>query len=288
MGLEEYKRKRDFTKTAEPPPKLGKKTGFRFVVQKHHASRLHFDFRLEMDGVLKSWAVPKGPSLNPSDKRLAMQVEDHPIDYFHFEGTIPQGSYGGGTVMVWDTGAWEPIDWKSGSSSDSGAKPAPKAGGEEAFARAMLEKGDFKFRLHGQKLNGDFVLARMRSRRPGSKGTEWLLIKKRDESAQDSFDANSDELDHSVLTQRTLAEIGGDDRSKVWQSNHAENAEQPSSKAEFAARIKVKAAGLATGKAASVLAKDKTAATAAPAKRTPAARKKSVAKKKVKAPRVRR
>lgn len=284
MGLEEYKRKRDFTKTAEPPPKLDKKTGFRFVVQKHHASRLHFDFRLEMDGVLKSWAVPKGPSLNPSDKRLAMQVEDHPIDYFHFEGTIPQGSYGGGTVMVWDTGTWEPIDWQSGNSADRSSKHAPQTGGEGTFALAMLEKGDFKFRLHGEKLNGDFVLARMRSRRPGSKGTEWLLIKKRDEFAQDSFDANSDDLNHSVLTQRTLDEIGGDNRSKIWQSNHAENPEPLSSKAEFAAKIKRKAASLSPKKAAGVMVKAKMSVTPGPAKKTSAAGKKDSAKKKVKPP----
>ena len=288
MGLEEYKRKRDFTKTAEPPPKLGKKTGFRFVVQKHHASHLHFDFRLEMDGVLKSWAVPKGPSLDPADKRLAMQVEDHPIDYFHFEGTIPQGSYGGGTVMVWDTGTWEPIDWKPAGSPPSGAQPALKPSGEEALARAMLEKGDFKFRLHGEKLNGDFVLARMRSRRPGSKGTEWLLIKKRDDFAEDSFDANSDDLNHSVLTQRTLAEIGGDDGSKVWQSNHAEDAEPLSSKAEFAAKIKRKAAGLSPKKAAAAKLKGKTSVSPGPAKKLPPAGKKVTAKKKATPLKIRR
>src|SRR5581483_3785000 len=128
------------------------------VVQKHQASHLHYDFRLELEGVLKSWAVPKGPSLNPADKRLAMMVEDHPVSYLLFEGVIPPGNYGAGSVMVWDTGTWEPL----------------------GDASAMLAKGDLKFRLHGQKLNGEFVLARMRSRRPGSKGNEWLLIKKHD------------------------------------------------------------------------------------------------------------
>jgi bifunctional non-homologous end joining protein LigD len=139
--------------------------------------------------------VPKGPSLDPADKRLAMQVEDHPLSYFHFEGRIPEGNYGAGTVMVWDTGDWEPL----------------------GDARAMLNKGDLKFRLHGEKLNGEFVLARMRSRRPGSKGTEWLLIKKKDEAMQPGF--NIDKLDYSVLTHRSLAEIAGDEGSAEWESN---------------------------------------------------------------------
>src|ERR1700727_221979 len=139
MALEEYKRKRKFEQTPEPPPKVESKAGHRFVVQKHDATRLHYDFRLEMDGVLKSWAVPKGPSLNSSDKRLAMQVEDHPVSYFHFEGKIPEGNYGAGTVMVWDTGTWEPL-------------------GDE---HVMMAKGDLKFRLNGEKLKGEFVLAKM-------------------------------------------------------------------------------------------------------------------------------
>src|SRR5215469_966291 len=195
MALEEYKRKRSFDHTPEPPPKLDPKKGFRFVVQKHRASRLHYDFRLEMEGVLKSWAVPKGPTLNPGDKRLAMQVEDHPVSYFHFEGNIPEGNYGAGTVMVWDTGRWEPL-----------GDPAE-----------MLKKGDLKFRLHGSKLKGEFVLARMRSRRPGSKGTEWLLIKKRDQSAEPNFDI--DQLDESALTHRSLDEIADDKNSAEWESN---------------------------------------------------------------------
>ncbi len=195
MALEEYKRKRSFSRTPEPPPKVESKSGHRFVVQKHRASHLHYDFRLEMEGVLKSWAVPKGPSLNPADKRLAMQVEDHPVSYFHFEGIIPPGNYGAGTVMVWDTGTWEPLG------------DAPE----------MLRKGDLKFRLHGQKLNGEFVLARMRSRRPGSKGTEWLLIKKRDEHAAERYDI--DAYDQSVLTRRSLAEIADDEGSAEWESN---------------------------------------------------------------------
>src|SRR6267142_2367646 len=195
MAFEEYKRKRDFKHTPEPPPEVGKQSKGRFVVQKHRATRLHYDFRLEMDGVLKSWAVPKGPSMNPGDKRLAMQVEDHPVSYFDFEGIIPPDNYGAGTVMVWDVGTWEPL----------------------GDPHEMLKKGDLKFRLHGQKLKGEFVLAHMRSRRPGSKGTEWLLIKKRDEHVIEGYDI--DQHSYSVLTGRTMEEIGGDQGSATWQSH---------------------------------------------------------------------
>jgi len=212
MPLEEYKRKRSFEHTPEPPPKLDAKRGFRFVVQKHRATRLHYDFRLEMEGVLKSWAVPKGPSLDPADKRLAMQVEDHPVSYFHFEGIIPPNNYGAGTVQVWDTGTWEPLQ------EDYSDHPKNRSEREKE-ASAMLAKGDLKFRLHGQKLKGDFVLAKMRSRRPGSKGTEWLLIKKRDADALSGYDI--DKLDSSVLTGRTMAEIAGDAKSAEWHSRPA-------------------------------------------------------------------
>lgn len=209
MSLDEYKRKRRFEETPEPPPKLEKKSKHRFVVQKHRATRLHYDFRLEMEGVLKSWAVPKGPSLDPADKRLAMQVEDHPVSYFDFEGTIPEGNYGAGTVMVWDVGTWEPLS------------PEPVKGkfvpGTDAEASAMLKKGDFKIRLHGKKLNGDFALIHMRSRRPGTKGTEWLLIKKQDDAVETGYDI--DEYDESAVTGRSMADIAGDERSKQWTSS---------------------------------------------------------------------
>jgi bifunctional non-homologous end joining protein LigD len=195
MALEQYNKKRRFNETPEPEGKLARGEHHRFVVQKHRASHLHYDFRLEMDGVLKSWAVPKGPSLDPGDKRLAMQVEDHPVSYFHFEGKIPEGNYGAGTVMVWDTGTWKPL-------------------GDE---HAMLNNGDLKFQLNGEKLKGEFVLAKMRSRRPGSKGTEWLLIKKKDDAVKLGF--NIDKLDYSVLTKRSLNEIAGDEGSAEWQSN---------------------------------------------------------------------
>ena len=212
MTLAEYKRKRRFEETPEPPPKLEKKkkkSQRRFVVQKHRATRLHYDFRLEMEGVLKSWAVPKGPSLDPADKRLAMQVEDHPVSYFDFEGTIPEGNYGAGTVMVWDVGTWEPLS------------PEPVKGkfvpGTDPEAAAMLNQGDLKIRLHGKKLNGDFALIHMRSRRPGTKGTEWLLIKKQDDAVVKGYDI--DKYDGSALTGRSMADIAGDRGSAKWTSS---------------------------------------------------------------------
>jgi bifunctional non-homologous end joining protein LigD len=209
MALEEYKRKRKFEDTPEPPPKVEKQSKHRFVVQRHLATRLHYDFRLEMDGVLKSWAVPKGPSLDPDDKRLAMQVEDHPVSYFDFEGTIPEGNYGAGTVMVWDVGKWEPLS------------PVPVNGeyvpGTEKEADEMLAKGDLKFRLQGKRLKGDFALVHIKARRPGSRGNEWLLIKKKDGDVIRGFDI--DKYDTSVLTNRTMAQIGGDDDSAKWTSS---------------------------------------------------------------------
>jgi bifunctional non-homologous end joining protein LigD len=209
MSLDEYKRKRRFEATPEPPPKVEKKSKHRFVVQRHRATRLHYDFRLEMEGVLKSWAVPKGPSLDPADKRLAMQVEDHPVSYFDFEGTIPEGNYGAGTVMVWDVGTWEPL---SPVSVDGQYVP-----GTDKEAAAMLEKGDLKFRLNGKRLKGDFGLIHMKARRPGSKGTEWLLIKKKDDRVVAGFDI--DQYDTSILTDRTMAQIGGDVESAEWTSS---------------------------------------------------------------------
>jgi bifunctional non-homologous end joining protein LigD len=208
MALEEYKRKRKFEQTPEPPAKVETKAGHRFVVQKHDATRLHYDFRLEMEGVLKSWAVPKGPSLDPADKRLAMQVEDHPVSYFDFEGIIPENNYGAGTVMVWDVGTWQPLS------------PVPVEGkylpGTEAEAAAMLAKGDLKLRLDGKKLKGDFALIKMHGKRPGSKGNEWLLIKKHDDHEVEGYDI--DEFDESVLSKRSLAEIAGDAGSAEWKS----------------------------------------------------------------------
>lgn len=211
MALEEYKRKRRFEDTPEPPPKVAAKAGHRFVVQKHRASHLHYDFRLELDGVLLSWAVPKGPSLDPADKRLAMQVEDHPVSYFDFEGNIPANNYGAGSVMVWDVGKWQPL-----SPVQVEGKYVP-ASDEEA--RTMLQKGDLKFRLDGKRLKGDFALIKMRGRRAGSKGNEWLMIKKHDPFIMEDYDI--DQYDSSVLTKRSMDEIAGDEASAEWRSRPA-------------------------------------------------------------------
>jgi bifunctional non-homologous end joining protein LigD len=162
-----------------------------------------------MEGVLKSWAVPKGPSLDPADKRLAMEVEDHPVSYFDFEGIIPEGNYGAGSVMVWDVGTWEPLS------------PTPVNGqyvpGTDAEASAMLGKGDLKIRLHGKRLNGDFAMIHIKARRPGSKGNEWLLIKKHDDAVVEGY--NIDDYDTSVLTKRTMKQIAGDSGSDEWTSS---------------------------------------------------------------------
>ena len=186
-SLTDYKKKRRFDKTPEPgPEKKRTKTGRLFVVQKHRATQLHYDFRLEVDGVLKSWAVPKGPSLDPSVRRLAMQVEDHPVDYAKFEGVIPEGEYGGGTVMVWDYGTYEP------ENSDNVAD--------------ALRKGELKFSLNGKKLKGSWVLVRTRER-------QWLLMKHRDYYTTE--EDVTEVAPVSILTRRTLAEIAEDEGGNV-------------------------------------------------------------------------
>lgn len=188
MALERYAEKRDFDKTPEPGPKPGNAEiaeGLRYVIQKHDASRLHYDFRLELDGVLLSWAVPKGPSLDTADKRLAVHVEDHPLDYAGFEGTIPEGSYGAGTVIVWDDGTWEPV-------SDP---------------HAALKKGELKVVLHGNKLQGHWVLVRLKPR-GNEKGENWLLIKERDENVKPRSEYDIlVERPESVLTGRTIEQV---------------------------------------------------------------------------------
>lgn len=214
--LSTYRKKRDFEKTPEPSGKaaVAPSKQRRFVIQKHDATRLHYDLRLEFDGVFKSWAVTKGPSLDPHDKRLAVEVEDHPLDYGDFEGTIPEGQYGGGTVMLWTA-----------------------APGNRTIRRPASKKGDLKFTLHGDKLHGSWVLVRMRNR-GGEKRTNWLLIKHRDDYASESEDILSE--DKSVASGRAMEQIAeGKGRAPkpfmlakgvkakadaVWQSNRAEEA----------------------------------------------------------------
>lgn len=201
--LEEYRGKRDFTVTAEPAgarPRA-RASNLAYVIQKHRASHLHYDFRLEWHGVLLSWAIPKGPSLDPAVKRLATRVEDHPLEYGGFEGVIPEGEYGGGTVMLWDRGTWAP---------------------EVEDVDAALKKGDLKFTLAGKKLRGSFVLVRTKLGYGGSAKPQWLLIKHRDEYA--SPDDVLTEKPRSVLTNRLLAGIareGGGDVEKAAKGDPA-------------------------------------------------------------------
>ena len=224
--LRTYRKKRDFGATPEPAGSTEHtargRHPLRFVVQKHAASRLHFDFRLELDGVMKSWAVPKGPSLDPSVKRLAMQVEDHPIEYNTFEGTIPQGEYGGGTVMVWDRGTY---------TSDP---PSPNA--EEALRRGY-SSGDLKFELDGERLHGSWVLVRTKRGAPNK--PQWLLIKHRDEDAKPGADIVAD-VETSAATGRTMDEIAEGKRPRrgrksketparaVWHSSRKSDGDPPS------------------------------------------------------------
>lgn len=195
MPLEEYRTKRRFHVTKEPVgkrtpvPRRGKRLVY--VVQKHRATALHYDFRLEWNGVMRSWAVPKGPSFDPSVKRLAMQVEDHPIEYNTFEGIIPEREYGGGTVMIWDQGYWTP---------------------EMPDVDAALERGDLKLRLEGKKLHGSWVLVRTRGR-PGDRKLAWLLIKHRDQWA--STEDVTELAPRSVVSNRLLVEIARDEGGNV-------------------------------------------------------------------------
>lgn len=185
MALKDYHKKRKFDETSEPKGKTKKsKNKLIFVVQRHAATRLHYDFRLEMEGVLKSWAVPKGPSLDPKDKRLAMMVEDHPYDYKDFEGNIPEGNYGAGQVEVWDSGTYEPIEETTNSS-------------DEKELLKELREGSLKFILHGKKLKGEFALVKMKN----SEENAWLLIKHKDEYAESPYDAEENTSPKSKVTQ---------------------------------------------------------------------------------------
>ncbi|WP_292008349.1 DNA polymerase ligase N-terminal domain-containing protein [Chryseobacterium sp.] len=184
MALKDYQNKRKFNETSEPKGKTKKsKDQLIFVVQRHAASHLHYDFRLEMEGVLKSWAIPKGPSLNPKDKRLAMMVEDHPYDYKDFEGNIPEGNYGAGQVEVWDSGTYEPLDETSPIS-------------DEKELLKELRAGSLKFILQGKKLKGEFALVKMKN----TEDNAWLLIKHKDDFALDSYDAEENTSPKSLVT----------------------------------------------------------------------------------------
>lgn len=184
MALKDYNAKRKFNETTEPEGKTKKsKDKLIFVIQRHAASRLHYDFRLEMEGVLKSWAVPKGPSLDPKDKRLAMMVEDHPYDYKDFEGNIPEGNYGAGQVEIWDSGTYEPLDNNSKLS-------------DEKELLKELHAGSLKFILHGKKLKGEFALVKMKNTEENS----WLLIKHKDDFAESDYDAEENTAKNSQVT----------------------------------------------------------------------------------------
>lgn len=232
MGLQEYKRKRNFSVTPEPAGKVHAAAGNSFVIQKHAATRLHYDFRLEMDGVLKSWAVPKGPSLDPGEKRLAVHVEDHPLEYGDFEGIIPKGEYGGGTVLLWDRGTWEPVE-------------DPVKG---------YKKGHLHFRLDGEKLHGGWHLVRLHGRQAGDDKQNWLLFKENDDKAvPGSGEAVVQEYPASVATGRTIEEIAADP-DRVWRSNRDEKIDKRAAKAPAKAKakaVKTKAAQEARPPAAS-------------------------------------
>jgi bifunctional non-homologous end joining protein LigD len=198
--LDEYRRKRDFEKTPEPAGtrRRAHRGALQFVVQKHDASHLHFDFRLELDGVMKSWAVPKGPSLDPSVKRLAIEVEDHPIEYNTFEGTIPDGEYGAGTVMLWDRGTY--------SAADASDDPV-------AALRSGYERGELEFVLHGERLRGSWALVRTRRGPRRGVRSQWLLLKLRDDDARADSDVVA-EYTTSVATGRTMAAIASGARPR--------------------------------------------------------------------------
>src|SRR6185503_1217401 len=204
--LQTYWKKRDFGKTAEPRGAAGRKKGFGYVIQKHDATRLHYDLRLELDGVMLSWAVTRGPSLVPGEKRLAIHVEDHPIEYNKFEGIVPEGQYGGGTVMIWDRGTWLP----------------------EHDPHKGMKKGHLDFELHGDKLKGHWHLVRMR-KRPGERQDPWLLIKATDEFARKKSEPDIlEEMAESAASGRSMDEIAAQ-KKRVWHSNRSAD-DQPEAK----------------------------------------------------------
>ncbi|HUR81770.1 MAG TPA: DNA polymerase ligase N-terminal domain-containing protein [Thermoanaerobaculia bacterium] len=195
--LKKYRQMRDFGETPEPSGGKPKKRKLPiFVIQKHRASHLHYDFRLEMEGVLKSWAVPKGPSYDPATKRLAMMTEDHPYDYAKFEGVIPEGNYGAGNVIIWDEGQWEFVE--------PGDDPV-----------AALKSGKLTFRMYGKKMFGEWALVKIGGRSKSDKGNEWLLLKHRDEFANADVDVTR-VAPRSVVSNKLVEEMGG---GRIWESN---------------------------------------------------------------------
>jgi bifunctional non-homologous end joining protein LigD len=215
--LKKYRSMRDFSDTPEPSGKEKRPRGKRptFVIQKHQASHLHYDFRLEMEGVLKSWAVPKGPSYDPSVKRLAMMTEDHPYEYGSFEGVIPEGNYGAGNVIIWDNGTWEFIE--------PGDDPVK-----------ALKQGKLTFRMYGKKMFGEWALVRIKGRSP--KGNEWLLLKHRDEYANEAVDV-TEVAPLSVVSNRTVEEV---DPGRVWESNRKSTSRVPTLAAKLAREERAK------------------------------------------------
>lgn len=233
MSLEKYRQKRTFSKTPEPTGGKSEDQALHFVVQKHDASHLHYDFRLEMRGVLKSWAVPKGPSMDPAIKRLAMMVEDHPYNYRDFEGIIPEGNYGAGTVMVWDEGTYEPAE-----QSDADKKQQTKD------LLHQLHSGKLKFELNGKKLKGSFALVKASGRGENA----WLLMKVKDRYASKT-DVTA--KNKSVISGKTIEQIAKNPDHKIWKSNR-----EPTHTKTAA---KKKAATPATDNVAALLKKGKTA-----------------------------
>lgn len=236
MSLSLYKKKRRFSETPEPEGKeRSSKSVLRFVIQKHDASHLHYDFRLELDGVLKSWAVPKGPSLDPADKRLAMMVEDHPYDYRDFEGIIPEGNYGAGTVIVWDEGTYDAYD----------GEPMKKKELEKSFMQ-QLKKGMLKIRLHGSKINGRYTLKKLKS---DPSDNAWLLMKSNDEFAKET---DITKKDKSVLSGKTIAQIAKENGTSA---KHPEVKKQPAKKAAAKKAAAKKTATKKTGATRTAAAK---------------------------------
>lgn len=220
--LRKYRGMRAFGDTPEPSGRTKKlPKGPIFVIQKHQASHLHYDFRLEMEGVLKSWAVPKGPSYDPTVRRLAMMTEDHPYDYAAFEGIIPAGNYGGGNVIIWDQGTWELIE--------PGDDPVK-----------ALKSGKVTFRLYGKKMFGEWALVKIRGRSGSDRGNEWLLLKHRDRYANDQIDV-TEVAPRSVVSNKTIEEVSGEN---LWESNRKSTSRKaPTLAAQLAARKKSNGGG---------------------------------------------